>query len=185
MNKYFLKISENKAKITTFFSWFFPVFFVILWNIFIIFHFFKYSLFFWIFFIILGVIFILKNIFKDRFKNFILEYKFYKILRDNVKMPFLRWIFSILIFFVGIIFIFLPFPWAFIPGIFMFSIWIILIIKVDKLRHLIKLRRSIIYLFSNIFKKKERTQKIRDIKKHLWDIFEKEKNPEKKEKSLP
>lgn len=102
-----------------------------------------------------------------------MEYKFYKILRNKIKLPaFLRRFFSVFILFIWVIFVILPvFPWSIFPWVFLLSIWIILVIKVDKLRHLIKLRRSIIYLFSNIFKKETRKQKIKDIKKHLWNIF--------------
>jgi hypothetical protein len=49
-----------------------------------------------------------------------------------------------------------------------------LIVKVDKVRYLVKLRRSMIYMFANFFKKEKRVQKIKDIKRDLKKIFEKE-----------
>ena len=89
-----------------------------------------------------------------------MEYKIFNFLREKLKFPyFLRVFFAV----------FLIIIWVFI-----LIIWFILIIKVDKVRYLVKLRRSMIYMFANFFKKEKRVQKIKDIKRDLKKIFEKE-----------
>ncbi|PZM86817.1 hypothetical protein DLH72_00030 [Candidatus Gracilibacteria bacterium] len=104
-----------------------------------------------------------------------LEYRAYNLLRRKIKIPlFFRWIFSFIFLFIGISFIILPvFPGSLFVGVFLFVVGFILIVRSDRLRYLIKLRRSIVYMFSNIFKKETRAQKVRDIKKHLREIFKK------------
>ena len=82
-------------------------------------------------------------------------------MREKLKFPyFLRVFFAVFLIIIWIIFI--------------IFIWFILIVKVDKVRYLVKLRRSMIYMFANFFKKEKRVQKIKDIKRDLKKIFEKE-----------
>ncbi len=96
-------------------------------------------------------------------------------MREKLKFPyFLRVFFAVFLIIIWIIFIiFVPFWWV-VVWVFILIIWFILIVKVDKVRYLVKLRRSMIYMFANFFKKEKRVQKIKDIKRDLKKIFEKE-----------
>ena len=96
-------------------------------------------------------------------------------MREKLKFPyFLRVFFAAFLIIIWIIFIiFVPFWWV-VVWVFILIIWFILIVKVDKVRYLVKLRRSMIYMFENFFKKEKRVQKIKDIKRDLKKIFEKE-----------
>ena len=104
-----------------------------------------------------------------------MEYKIFNFLREKLKFPyFLRVFFAVFLIIIWIIFIIFVLFWSVVVWVFILIIWFILIVKVDKVRYLVKLRRSMIYMFANFFKKEKRVQKIKDIKRDLKKIFEKE-----------
>lgn len=106
-----------------------------------------------------------------------MEYKLLKILRYDMRMPFLlRLFFGIFFIVVSIIPIVLPiFPGSLIVWIFLLIMWMILVISPKKIRHIIKMRKSIVYLFSNIHNKHIVRHKIYDIKSHVFDILKEDK----------
>ena len=104
-----------------------------------------------------------------------MEYQIYKALRHNVRIPFIIRV-VLGIFFIGlsIIPIILPiFPWSLVPWVFLFVMWILLLVSWRDVRHVIKIRKGIVYLAKNLHRKKTIRRKIFDIKKHIKKILDK------------
>lgn len=105
-----------------------------------------------------------------------MEYKIYFSIRQYFKFPLvIRVILSFLAFISGLFLVILPFPGSFIPWIFLIIIWVLFLASANKIRHIIKMRKSIIYLFSNIHKNHIIRHKIYDIKKHVKKILRKDR----------
>lgn len=104
-----------------------------------------------------------------------MEYKIFKAFRHNVKIPYIiRLFFGILFIFLSSLPIVLPlFPGSLFCGIFMLVLGIILVVSAKKIKHVVKMRKSIIYLFKNMHKKNTIKHKIYDIKIHVMQILKK------------
>jgi hypothetical protein len=63
------------------------------------------------------------------------------------------------------------FPGSFFVGMFIMITGIIMVIEPKKIKHTIKLRRSITYLFKNLHRKRMVKRKMKDIRKHVHDIL--------------
>lgn len=102
-----------------------------------------------------------------------MEYKIFYYIRNNTIIPFvLRYFLSVILILFSIIPILLPiFPGSFVFWIFILVTGFILIIPSNKLRYLIKLRKSLIYLFANLHKKHIIKHKIYDIKSQVKKIL--------------
>ena len=110
-----------------------------------------------------------------------MEHKIFNYIRHWIQIPYffrlVIWFFLISISGVPIL---LPiFPWSLFVGVFILVVWILLIIPGQKIKHVIKLRKWIVYLFQNIHKKRIVKHKMKDIKKHVMEIIK-----EKKEKKI-
>lgn len=107
-----------------------------------------------------------------------MEYKIFKYLRNNqIVIPMIiRLFFSILLIILSIIPIILPiFPGSIFPWLLMLVVWLLLIIPGRKIKYVIKLRKWITYLFQNLHRRQIIKHKIHDIKTHILEILEKEK----------
>lgn len=112
-----------------------------------------------------------------------MEYKILKSLRFALKLPFIiRLFFGILFIVISVFPIVLPiFPWSLFVGIFILIVWVILVVSPSKIKHVIKMRKSIIYLFMNLHNKHIIRHKINDIRIHIKDILKNEEKVLKKE----
>jgi uncharacterized membrane protein YbaN (DUF454 family) len=96
-----------------------------------------------------------------------MEYQIYNNLRNKYRIPyFLRFILAIICLLLGILWIILPI----IPWILFLIIWIILIIPWERIRDLIKIRKSFIYMILHFREKRIIRQKVFDILRHSRDI---------------
>lgn len=104
-----------------------------------------------------------------------MEYRIFKTFRHSIKIPFIiRLFFGVLFILISGVPIILPlFPWSLFFWVFLLIFWIILIVSPKKIKHVIKMRKSIIYLFKNIHKKNTIKHKIYDIKIHVMQILKK------------
>lgn len=100
-----------------------------------------------------------------------MEYKILKIIW-RIRIPFIiRIFFAIFIIFISIFVIVLPlFPGSLFVWISILALGILLL-KPRKVKYVIKIRKSLIYLFINITKKRLVIQKIYDIKKNIKRII--------------
>ncbi|MDD3794044.1 MAG: hypothetical protein PHI37_04480 [Candidatus Gracilibacteria bacterium] len=112
-----------------------------------------------------------------------MEYRILKSLRFALKLPFIiRLFFGIFFIVISIIPIILPlFPGSLFVGIFILIVGIILVVSPSKIRHVIKMRKSIVYLFMNLHNKHIIRHKINDIRIHIKDILKDEEKIFKKE----
>lgn len=77
---------------------------------------------------------------------------------------------------IWVIFIILPiFPFSLFVWVFILIVAILLLVPWTKIRYVIKIRKSIVYLFSNILERKIIRQKFYDIISHTKSILKKEK----------
>ncbi len=102
-----------------------------------------------------------------------MEYKIYKILRKDLKIPYLiRLFFAIFFIFISLFPIILPlFPGSIFLGIFFLVVWVIFLISAEDLKKFIKIRKSILFMFLNITKKNILKQKTKDIKRDIKHIL--------------
>ncbi len=102
-----------------------------------------------------------------------MEYKIFRYVRHHVKIPFfIRFIFACFFILISIIPILLPlFPWSLFLWLLILIIWLLLIVPWDKIKHVIKIRKSVFYLSKNFHRKDTIWYKIRDIKMHIKDIL--------------
>lgn len=106
-----------------------------------------------------------------------MEYKIFRFIRHQFKIPFfirlIVWIFLILISSIPII---LPiFPGSLIAWIFVFVVWFLLIVPWEKIKHVIKIRKGVIYLVKNFHRKRIIEHKIKDIREHIKEILKGDK----------
>lgn len=101
-----------------------------------------------------------------------MEYKVYKFLKYLNIPLFLRVIISVILLLLALIQIILPvYPWSWIAWIFLIVISILFFIPWNKIRYVIKLRKSFIYMLKNIFNKKIIKHKFYDLISHIKMIF--------------
>lgn len=110
-----------------------------------------------------------------------MEHKIFNYIRHWIQIPYffrlVIWFFLISISGVPII---LPiFPGSLFLGVFMLVVWLLFIIPWQKIKHVIKIRKGIFYLFQNIHRKRIVKHKMRDIKNHVIEILK-----EKKERKI-
>ncbi|MDD3144984.1 MAG: hypothetical protein PHV23_02625 [Candidatus Gracilibacteria bacterium] len=112
-----------------------------------------------------------------------MEYKILRSLRFTQKLPFIiRLFFGVFFILISSIPIILPlFPGSLLIGIFILVVGTLLVVSPNKIRHVIKMRKSIVYLFMNLHSKKIIKHKIYDIKTHVKDIIRNEDEVFKKE----
>lgn len=112
-----------------------------------------------------------------------MEYKILRSLRFTQKLPFIiRLFFGVFFILISSIPIILPlFPWSLLIWIFILVVGTLLVVSPNKIRHVIKMRKSIVYLFMNLHSKKIIKHKIYDIKTHVKDIIRNEDEVFKKE----
>jgi len=105
-----------------------------------------------------------------------MEYKILKSLRFTQKLPFIiRLFFGVLFILISSIPIILPlFPWSLFIWIFILIVGTLLVVSPNKIRHVIKMRKSIVYLFMNLHSRKIIKHKIYDIKTHVREIIRNE-----------
>lgn len=106
-----------------------------------------------------------------------MEYHLFKFLREKIKLPlFIRIFFWILFLIWGLIVVILPIFFSVPTGIFLMILWLILIIHVKKIKHIIKIKKSIIYLCKNITNKETLKKKIKDIKILIYQLKKQKKD---------
>lgn len=112
-----------------------------------------------------------------------MEYKILRSLRFTQKLPFIiRLFFGVFFILISSIPIILPlFPWSLLIWIFILVVGTLLVVSPNKIRHVIKMRKSIVYLFMNLHNKKIIKHKINDIRIHVRDILKNEDEVFKKE----
>lgn len=112
-----------------------------------------------------------------------MEYKILRSLRFALKLPFIiRLFFSVFFILISLVPIILPlFPGSLLVWIFILIVWILLIISPNKIKHVIKMRKSIVYLLKNIHNRRIISHKIKDIRFHVNDIIKNEDEVFKKE----
>ncbi len=105
-----------------------------------------------------------------------MDYKILKSLRFTQKLPFIiRLFFGVLFILISSIPIILPlFPWSLFIWIFILIVGTLLVVSPNKIRHVIKMRKSIVYLFMNLHSRKIIKHKIYDIKTHVREIIRNE-----------
>jgi len=105
-----------------------------------------------------------------------MDYKILKSLRFTQKLPFIiRLFFGVLFILIFSIPIILPlFPWSLFIWIFILIVGTLLVVSPNKIRHVIKMRKSIVYLFMNLHSRKIIKHKIYDIKTHVREIIRNE-----------
>jgi len=102
-----------------------------------------------------------------------MEYKIFKFLRHKFQIPLLiRYTLWIIFIFISSIPIILPiYPWSSVMWVILLVIWILLIIPWDKIRHVVKIRKGILFLIKNYHRKHIFKQKMRNIKSHVKNIL--------------
>jgi len=112
-----------------------------------------------------------------------MEYRILKSLRFALKLPFIiRLFFGIFFIVISTIPIVLPlFPWSLFVWVFILIVWLILVVSPSKIKHIIKMRKSIVYLFMNLHNKHIIRHKINDIRIHIRAILKNEDEILKKE----
>ena len=112
-----------------------------------------------------------------------MEYKIYRAIR-SVYIPFIIRLFvSIILIIVAVPQIIIPFyPGSWVVWVFLCVIALLFFIPWRRVRHVIKFRKSFIFMLKNIFNKKILKHKFYDLITHMRMIFRerKEKRLEKK-----
>lgn len=106
-----------------------------------------------------------------------MEYKIHKKIRDyfNVHI-YIRFFVGLLLALFSLVPIILPiFPWSLFVWVFILIIWVLLVVPWKKVRHVIKLRKGLIYLFKNIHRRRIIKHKMNDISLHIKQILNEEK----------
>lgn len=105
-----------------------------------------------------------------------MEYKIHKKIRDyfNVHI-YIRFFIGILLALLSLIPIILPFPWSFPIWVVMLIFWILLVVPAQKVRHVIKLRKGVVYMMKNIHRRRILKHKMNDISLHIKQILNEDK----------
>ena len=106
-----------------------------------------------------------------------MEYKIHKKIRDyfNVHI-YIRFFIGLLLALFSVIPIILPiFPGSLFIGVFILIIGVLLVVPGKKVRHVIKLRKGLIYMFKNIHRRRVIQHKMSDISGHIKQILNEEK----------
>lgn len=96
-----------------------------------------------------------------------MEYKIFDKFRNKIKIPiFFRIGMAILCILIWILGTFIPvIPWA-----IFFIIWALLLIPAHKVKHLVKIRKWLVYMFQNIHERRIVRHKVMDIIIHSKDL---------------
>lgn len=115
-----------------------------------------------------------------------MEYKIFKYLREHFKIPYIvRFFISIFIFPFAFLFIVLPvFPLSLVVWLFLLAVCLILLVPWEKLRHVVKIRKSTFYLFKNITNKHIIKHKFYDLITHFKSILRERKIRKQTKKEL-
>ena len=102
-----------------------------------------------------------------------MEYKIAKFF-DEIKLPFvLKLIMGFFVIFLSVPVIVLPiFPWSLLVWVSILIFGTLIISKPCKVKHVIKIRKSVVYMVSNFTDIKLLRYKWRDIKKDIIKILE-------------
>lgn len=113
-----------------------------------------------------------------------MEYNIFRYMRQHFRVPyFIRSILSAFFLPIALICIVLPiFPFSLFVWVFLLIVGIILFVPWSKLRHVIKMRKSIIYLFQNIREKRIIRHKVYDIITHTKSIMRERKEKQRLKK---
>lgn len=106
-----------------------------------------------------------------------MEYKIYKNIREyfNVHI-YIRLFFSVLLILFSLFPIILPiFPWSLFVWVFIFILGVLLIVPAQKVRHVIKLRKGVVYMMKNIHRRRVIKHKMNDISLHIKQILNEDK----------
>lgn len=106
-----------------------------------------------------------------------MEYKIFHYVRNKSAIPYsMRVFLSFFLIPISIIPIILPiFPWSLFVGIVLLLVGLLLFVPGQKVRHVIKLRKGIVYAMQNIHRRHLIKQKIYDIKTHVKQILKAKK----------
>ena len=110
-----------------------------------------------------------------------MEYKIFETLRTSFNVHiYIRFVIGVILGILSLIPIILPiFPGSLFLWVFMLVVWILLIVPAQKVRHVIKLRKWIVYMFKNLHRRHMIKHKMNDISLHIRQILNEEK-PSKK-----
>lgn len=101
-----------------------------------------------------------------------MEYKIYKRIRNYLKIHiYVRIFIGIIIGIIAIFPLVLPFPGSFPVGIILLVFALLIILPWNKIRHIIKLRKWMIFLMKNFHKKTIVRHKMRDFSSHIKQIL--------------
>jgi hypothetical protein len=110
-----------------------------------------------------------------------MEYKIHKKIRHyfNVHI-YIRFCLGLILAILSLIPIILPiFPGSLFLGVFILIVWILLVVPAKKVKHVIKLRKGIIYMFKNIHRRRVIKHKMNDISSHIKQILNEKKSKKK------
>lgn len=95
-------------------------------------------------------------------------------MRNKSSIPYIiRVLLAFLLIPISLFPIILPlFPWSLFVGIAILVVWLLLFIPGKNVKHVIKLRKGIVYLCQNLHRRHMIRQKMFDIKKHVKKILE-------------
>ncbi len=102
-----------------------------------------------------------------------MEHRIFNYIRHWIQIPFFfrLIIWSFLISISGIPILLPIFPGSLFLWVFILVVWLLLIIPWQKIKHVIKIRKGIVYLAQNIHRKGIIKHKIKDIRNHVMEIL--------------
>lgn len=101
-----------------------------------------------------------------------MEYRVYKKIRNYLKIHiYLRIFIGMIIWIIAIVPLILPFPWSFPFWVALLVLSLLIILPGNKIRHIIKLRKWLIFLMTNFHRKAIVRHKMRDFSSHIKQIL--------------
>lgn len=112
-----------------------------------------------------------------------MEYQIYNYIRRRLQFPlWLRILIAIILVPISLIPIILPiFPGSSVVGVVLLVISILFFVSWHKVRHVMKVRKGIVYMMQNLHRKRIIKQKMKDISSHIKQILD-EREEKKKHK---
>lgn len=106
-----------------------------------------------------------------------MEYKIHKKIRNYINVHiYIRFVMGLILAILSLIPIILPiFPGSLFIGVFMLIVWVLLVVPAHKVKHVIKLRKGLIYMFKNIHRRRVIKHKMNDISSHIKQILNEDK----------
>jgi uncharacterized membrane protein HdeD (DUF308 family) len=102
-----------------------------------------------------------------------MEYKIHNKIRHyfNVHI-YIRFTLGVILAIISIVPIILPiFPGSLFLGVFILIVGVLLVVPAKKVKHVVKLRKGIIYMFKNIHRRRILKHKMNDISSHIKQIL--------------